>query len=193
MPGRAKNLKSKQEMSDAGHGVNSDAEGPLQASPGKAACPLPNSSRAALGCLALPALMGLCSIVLYLLSLWLGTMSWFLVKTGEKPPWEWLKIGGDVMSWLWYLGCFIACRAMLGGRRRPWVYVLTSLCLGWATFLSFGLTWVEIRWPAGSQGGPVQVMPWFGFALVATLLLWFVLDGKNRRYHGLSPNPEPGP
>lgn len=174
-------------MSDSNQSPDSGFEKPLRASSANIPPALPASSRAALGCLALPALTGGWLILLLAVAFFFTGASWVLTRLGEEPfhfgiP----NLRGDWLSWTWFIGCLIACRAMLAKKRKPWVYWLVSLCLAFAALLSLGSAWLKISWPGASDDQTMEVGRWIGFAIVISLLCWFVLGKQSRRYYRVS-------
>jgi hypothetical protein len=174
-------------MSDSNLSPDSGFEKPIPASAAYDPPSLPSSSRAALGCLALPALTGGCSILLLAVAVFFAGASWILTRFGGDP----FHIGipslhDDWLSWAWFIGCLIACRAMLAKRRKPWVYWLVSLCLALAALLSLGSVWFKISWPGASDDQTLELGRWIGFAIVVSLLCWFVLGKQSRTYYLVS-------
>lgn len=171
-------------MSDSNQSPHSGSEKPAPASSANIPPSLPASSRAALGCLALPALTGGCSILLLAVVVYFAAASWVLKCFGGEPfhisiP----SLHGDWLSWAWFIGCLIACRAMLAEKRKPWVYWLVSLCLANAALLSLGSAWFKISWPDASDDQTLVIGQWLGFAIIISLLCWFVLGKQSRRYY----------
>ncbi|WP_397385421.1 hypothetical protein [Prosthecobacter sp.] len=174
-------------MIDSNQSSDSGFEKPLPASSANIPPALPASSRAALGCLALPALTGGCSILLLAVAFFFAGASWLLTRFGGEP----FHIGipslhGDWLSWAWFFGCLIACRAILAEKRKPWVYWLVSLCLALTALVSLGSAWFKISWPGASDDQSLVIGQWLGFAIIISLLCWFVLGKQSRRYYRVS-------
>ncbi len=151
----------------------------------------PLSSQAAAGCLALPALTGGCMAVLWLCLLVMGAVSWTIsMLFGHDPRGEFsmgeVKPHHDVVTWTWFLTCLMAFRAMMTSTRRPWVYWLTAACLAFSSFLALGSTAMTVAWPGLEGDAKVVAGQWVGFAIVLSLLGWFVLSKESRRYYRVS-------
>ncbi|MCX6852476.1 MAG: hypothetical protein NTY98_26595 [Verrucomicrobia bacterium] len=174
-------------MIDSNQSPDSGFEKPLRASSANIPPAIPASSRAALGCLALPALTGGCSILLLAVAFFFAGASWVLTRFGGEPfHIEIPSVHGDWLSSAWFIGCLIACRAMLAETRKPWVYWLVSLCLALTALVSLGSAWFEISWPGASDDQTLVIGQWLGFAIIISLLCWFVLGKQSRRYYRVS-------
>jgi hypothetical protein len=150
---------------------------------------LPPASRDLLGCLFFPGCLG--SVVFVILALACVAHAAGLIYalvTGEpfKPfpiqqtPREWLKLALIVFSWY-------ACSAIRDGKRRPWVFWISTLALcGWIYFVATSDGARVTFHASDTTEQRIENGRWFTSALFGLVLLRFTLSRKNREYFGVS-------
>jgi hypothetical protein len=156
---------------------------------------MPPASRRAAGCLFLPGCLGGVVAVILAISILAHTLALIWAWVNEKAlplfpiqntPREWAKL-------VWLLLSFFAWQAMRGGKRQPWVYWLTQVCLA---------GWIGIAWTTDSlrvQLGPFTETPaeasrngqWLATIVIGVFLGHFAMSRDNRLYYGISRQKQP--
>ncbi len=155
----------------------------VQAQPQAESAP-PQASKAAAGCLILPALVGACVLMFAVMSM-VGSGVNKVVGEGTVPAT--LLSGeldtGQVMTWAWFAGCMMALRAILGGVRKRWVYWLTIVCLAWLVLMTAAPLVLGISFFDRSSGLPLTLLEWAMCVLCAAILTWFGFSPRNHRHY----------
>jgi hypothetical protein len=149
--------------------------------------PMPSSSRTAMGCLMLPAVLGGLALLLiaFAISMWIFDSTMSGMGESQKYLRPGFIIGGLPMI-AWLLAAMMAFRAMLHKVRKPWVYWLVVVWMGVAVIGSLGELWfVLLRESYRENVGPL-VSQLTLMALITWILCWFAFETKNRRYYQLT-------
>lgn len=143
---------------------------------------LPPPSKAAVGCLVVPAGMGGCMLMLF----GIAALAWVINRLiGEGTV---LGIPMRVQSFpdmlpglAWFLPCILALRAILGGVRKRWVYWLTVLCLAFGVVMM--VFTLVINTSVFGDDYETWVIEWALFLWSVSILVWFSLSLRNWRYY----------
>ena len=141
---------------------------------------LPPPSVAALGCLFLPGCFG--EVVIIIVGLWVVIQAAFWVYSlVNGQPLQWGTVEGNKLTLVWWILSAVACRALRTGKRRPWVYWITVLCLaGWCYIAFTG--GVTFDYPGASVADKLRAGSWLAVTPVVLLFLWFTLSRRNLEY-----------
>ncbi|HRH94442.1 MAG TPA: hypothetical protein PLB55_00840 [Prosthecobacter sp.] len=149
----------------------------------------PMPSKAASGCLLVPALAGGCLIMLgmYLVfgavvSSWLGqeVVPGALKSVSDMRP----LIPAMALS----LGAWVLLRRILGGHRKPWIYWSTTLLLGLLVLITMPLSLFGVSWTGSGENVLQKLFEWFVFLTAVTIWCWFAFSPSNRRYYSSKPS-----
>jgi hypothetical protein len=174
-----------QPMNDSEPGRAASSELPQAETAPDAYMPMPRSSRAMMGCLVLPAVIGGLFLLLIACRFCLDAFHWVMSLLGQPSEKPKLDLNGYVLPIAFCIGPIWVFRAMLAETRKPWVYWLV---VAWMTLVAAGCVndaWFTITWPlSNSNIGPIVgqcfLTIWFCW-----MLCWFAFSKDNRRYYHL--------
>ncbi len=149
----------------------------------------PMPSKAASGCLLVPALAGGCLIMLGMYLVFGAVVNSWLGQ--EVVPGALKRISDMrhlIPAMMFSVGAWVLSRRILGGHRKPWIYWSTTLLLGLLVLITIPLSLFGVSW-TGSGGNLVQkLFEWFVFLTAVTICCWFALSPSNRRYYSTKPS-----
>ena len=158
---------------------------PPTAPPPAAKPDLPAASIEAMGCLFFPGCVGKMAVAVC--SLWLVILFalWFeSLLEGRPMPWIQM-ISGNELTFVWCMLSLLNYHCIGSGKRRPWVFWLTVICLAGWCYIAFTSGSTKIGYPGASEADQLRAGRWLPTAIVGFVLLRFALSRKNRLYFGL--------
>ncbi|MDP1586770.1 MAG: hypothetical protein Q8M07_03405 [Prosthecobacter sp.] len=149
----------------------------------------PMPSKAASGCLLVPALAGGCLIMFGMYFVSGAVVNSLLAQ--EVVPGA-LKSLSEmrhlIPAMALSFGAWVLLRRILGGHRKPWIYWSTTLLLSLLVLITIPLSLFGVSWPGSGENVVQKLFEWFVFLTAVTICCWFALSPANRHYYRSNPS-----